>query len=633
MYLAQAAVQANTGTRSPIPDSSAGLISDEARFEIYPQQRGERVKVPGFYAPFKDKGHLIPQFAPLYPTLLSWAHRIGGLSLSLRLDALLYLAGLSLLLLTAQKQGLSLIFLLAFVALQPATHWFARFHTAESLTFALFCLLLFAGTGLLCLPIIGKNTHKLSLLRDKPAGGEEDLLDTHRFSLSQDKPTGGGRIGHPQTFALAGQVRRRRGRSIGHPWGLGTGLLCFYVFCYSFAAFCLPWTTPAALPMAFLSMVPPLFLTQKRKARVPMMLAGPAGALSFSARYLSGSHPYGRQLLLMGPVPNWQILLLGLFLAVLVGFLTFLGCFLLKTDVFWPKLIKNRHFSLFILLITGGLSLISLILLPHTPAYVRGVLALAPLSMWFFAKMGLMHALGKGGAEAKWMLWLALSNMMLTIIYLLFPMIPEHYPWAWKRWFWFVVPSMALLCTAGVELLLHQHPNRKLLPISIALALLLTPSIWLHHALYRGGEWQGLSLWLEQISASLPENALVVTPKELATPLEFIYGHRVIPLYGGDDDRRNDLYAALFTNPPTGIMPVVLAHTCPAWLPGAQGQALPEYAGSWIKASRYPAGFSRQPRGFGLSIWSGLRLPATGRPCQQRPPNSSLIATPNSSNE
>ena len=154
VYLALGTATTQLGT---ITDTAAQYLSDEARAEIYPRQRAERVKVPGFYAPFDQKGRLTPQFAPLYPALLRSAHRIGGLSLNLRLDALLYLAGLSLLLLITRKQGLSPIFLLAFAALQPATHWFARFHTSESLAFALFCLLLFAGTGLLRFPIIGKT--------------------------------------------------------------------------------------------------------------------------------------------------------------------------------------------------------------------------------------------------------------------------------------------------------------------------------------------------------------------------------------------------------------------------------------------------------------------------------------------
>jgi len=143
VYVAQgvAATRSNDWT---LPDSAANLVDKDTRRILYPRDRNQRVKMPGFYAPRDRPDQLIPQFSPLYPTALSLAFSIGGLPLALRVDALCILAALLLMADLAgrwNRRPAAALICLIIAGLHPATIWFARFHTCESLALLLFVLL------------------------------------------------------------------------------------------------------------------------------------------------------------------------------------------------------------------------------------------------------------------------------------------------------------------------------------------------------------------------------------------------------------------------------------------------------------------------------------------------------------
>jgi hypothetical protein len=125
-------------------------------------------------------------------------------------------------------------------------------------------------------------------------------------------------------------------------------------------------------------------------------------------------------------------------------------------------------------------------------------------------------------------------------------MMEPVYPWAAKR---LLVVTLPVLClAAGVfwaRTLGLFRGGLKVVVILFMIAFSLRP-------LYRGWDfayhrdWRGLTSFTEGLARRIPDDSLVLAPRWLATPLEFIHGRKVLPLsLSREDDGRGEVYRAL----------------------------------------------------------------------------------------
>lgn len=114
------------------------------------------------------------------------------------------------------------------------------------------------------------------------------------------------------------------------------------------------------------------------------------------------------------------------------------------------------------------------------------------------------------------------------------------FPWAAKR---FIVVTLPVLSLAvgffwSRALGLFKGCGMRVILILLMLGFSLRP-------LYRGWDfayhrdWQGLVPFVERIADQLPEDSIVLAPRWIATPLEFIHGKTMIPLYLPSEGRRS----------------------------------------------------------------------------------------------
>ncbi len=545
VYLAQGFAAASHAGWT-LPDTAACALSDEARFELYPFHQGDSVKAPGFFAPLKKPGVLIPQFFPLYPSLLALTSRLGGIRLALLTDTLLILASALLLADMAERLFRSPIagdIVLGWFCLHPVVVWFARFHTAESLLLLLWVTFLWAVV---------------------------------RMSTDSD-------------------------------WrNLAIECLC---------AVLLPWTSPAAFPLSAAMILQAFYPTRARAQQVALAVASLTGLLGVSVFLWQTKHPYGRHLLGLLPTLSalrpvcfsrapWLLLLL--FGSVAAGgaaraYMGRSGAGQSRTTIAAASTVRLEWAFMAVTVFLSGLSFI---LMPRMPPFASGLLALLPLPFWFWAGWGLRTNFTSHPRARPWLSGVVITVLIVSMGFVLWPAMPLMYPWAWKRWIWILFPVIVLFaglgCSAAARLC-----SRRVVFLSAVFLLMLTLPAHYHYSLAKGGEWRGLTPWMSDLSKRIPPNSIIITPKELATPLELIFGHTVVPLYLGENVRRDSFYVQVWKSASPAKPVVVIAESPPPWLPSEARRTIriPDYRGDWIKPNRSPAYFQRQPRGFSVFIW------------------------------
>lgn len=539
VYLAQGAASSDKSGWT-LPDSAADVLDHESRRVIYPRQRGQTIKVPGFYAPLSpDQEGLVPQFLPLYPALLSAAHLLGGWQLMIRMDGLCFL--LSAIILAdlarriSRREGAAILVILLF-GLQPATIWFARFHTVESITLLLYSALLWAAYGV---------------------------------------------------------VTR-------HSW-TATCITCASILL-------IPWSTPSAWPLILL--LPLLVLAQNLTAgqRVALATATTLGLATIWWFIEWTGHPYAHHLLLLAPGRHRVLYAAkALWPSALVLGLAAAGLILAK-----PHLARVRSLTTpwgwlsAVISVTLAAALLQPRLLPHYPHFVDGVMALAPLPLMVWALLGIAVTCARGEGRVTWIAWVLASTLLITITFIEWPSIPRMYPWAWKRWIWILLPATALMASLGITFLAGRLDRGRNLASAIAAGVVMIGPWLSQHPLSSGREWAGLYDWMRHLSASLPAEAIVIAPRELAMPLEFHFGHLTVPLYQDTTGKRDQVYQSLWEKASLDQPVVVVAEKRPGWIPqnAAPPRIHPDYKGSWIMQNKRPAQFVRQPRGFHVLLWS-----------------------------
>jgi hypothetical protein len=124
--------------------------------------------------------------------------------------------------------------------------------------------------------------------------------------------------------------------------------------------------------------------------------------------------------------------------------------------------------------------------------------------------------------------------VLFTVVFLLHGMMVPRYPWAFKRLLPLTLPLLAVFAGAFWGQAASRLRDRRLQAALVAAALLLAA-----RPLYRGREfvlhrdWIGAVEAVDNLASALPAGSVVVAPKWIATPLEFLHGRKVVPLRRG----------------------------------------------------------------------------------------------------
>ena len=217
-------------------------------------------------------------------------------------------------------------------------------------------------------------------------------------------------------------------------------------------------------------------------------------------------------------VTKWPLLL-----TAAVGAAAAWGLFRKWSRLFRPVCIV---LTLIALLFAGGY------LYRWGPDHTQGMHLAAMVS-----KAGLLIAVAGAGIwliRAERFGWfIILVALSFTMLFMRSRMMSLNYPWAYKRFLAVTLPVVCLL-NGFFWGWLAGKTRRTGWWVFLLLLPALVPA---GRTLYRGRDfawerdWKRLPAVLENVAGVLPGQAVVIADKWIATPLEFHYGLRIVPLY------------------------------------------------------------------------------------------------------
>ncbi len=366
------------------------------------------------------------------------------------------------------------------------------------------------------------------------------------------------------------------------------------------------WTTPATWPVVLGSALLAFAPGQTTRHRIAIALTAIGGPASIALSLLALDHPYADHLRRVTPDPP-GLLWIGLLITAGMSLSALVVRFALPTR---PTAPRTRHPGT-MAIILAAVAALSILTPSLAPPFADGLFVLTPVALWLVALPAFVSPTPR---ERFHLLWLLAITVAISLLFILAPAMPALYPWTWKRWMWWTLP---VLSAAAAMTIATQSARatptfrlRILAPAASTAALVLLPWVWCA-PLATTTAWQGLPDWMDHLAAALPREAIVLTDKSLAAPLEFLHGRTVVPLYADDHTERAPYYQQLLAEHPDRTFALVTSLAPPAWWPGTAAQPvfITPYEGHWIKPQPQPRHFTVETRRFDPSVY--LLVPAT----------------------
>ncbi len=150
------------------------------------------------------------------------------------------------------------------------------------------------------------------------------------------------------------------------------------------------------------------------------------------------------------------------------------------------------------------------------------------------AFVGILLFIRQERSPAGWLFFLVVAAP--AVVFTWRQMVHFNYMWAARRFADAVIPGLIVFAVYALRCLSRARPGGRLLAPA-ALVLLLATSIRNSAPLFLHREYRGTRLFMDELAGRVSDSELVVVEGEfvdkLPTPLDLVYGRRVLPVYPG----------------------------------------------------------------------------------------------------